>query len=177
LNEPKEEINITMSIKFKKIFYNSIIPYLSPKDLISFKICSKITNSFISKKAIDICIISNSSKNFKSPKQRSSIWKYYLNINNFKSKLFEEDKIKFDCGITDNNNNNNSNNINDNSQYLNYLNVSNNSSNNMFKNDNEEKSIEKEEENGFNNSNYSNVTNNSNEDSDNDDDEYDENDE
>ena len=117
MNESKEEINITMSIKFKKIFYNSIIPYLSPKDLISFKICSKITNSFITKKAIDICIISNSSKNFKSPKQRSSIWKYYLNIDNFKSKLFEEDKIKFDCGITDNNN---SNNINDNKDIIYY---------------------------------------------------------
>ena len=105
-NQPKEEINLSMSIKFKKIFYNSIIPYLSPKDLISFQVCSKITNSFISKKAIDICILSYSSKNYKSSKERSLIWNHYLNIDNYKSKLFEEDKIKFNCGILNNINDN-----------------------------------------------------------------------
>ena len=97
--ETKEEINISMSIKFQKIFYNSIIPYLSPKDLISLKLCNKITNSFISKKAIDICILSNSVKNFNSSNQRALIWNHYLNTDNFKLKLFEEDKIKFEFGI------------------------------------------------------------------------------
>ena len=114
--EPKEDINISMSIKFKKIFYNSIIPYLSPKDLMSFKICNKITNSFITKKAIDICIISNISKGLKSPKRRASIWNHYLKIDNYKSKLFEEDKIKFNCGI----NNNKGNSIDDNKDILYY---------------------------------------------------------
>ena len=107
-NNPKEEINISMSNKFKKIFYNSIIPYLCLKDLISFKLCSKITNSFISKKAIDICILSNSIKKFNSSKERTKIWNHYLNIENYKKKLFEEDEIKFNCGyfntINDNKN-------------------------------------------------------------------------
>ena len=94
-NKNKKEINISKSIKFKKIFYNSIIPYLSLKDLISFKLCSKITNSFISKKAIDICVLSNSIKKFRSSKQRTIIWNHFLNIDIYKQKLFEEDKIKF----------------------------------------------------------------------------------
>ena len=109
-NIPKEEINISMSTKFTKIFYNSIIPYLSLKDLISFKKCSKITNSFITKKAITICILSNSTKNFNSPKERTLIWNHYLNLDDYKSKLFEEDKIKFELDIL---NNNKENNIND----------------------------------------------------------------
>ena len=99
--QPKEEISISISLKFQKIFYNSIIPYLSPKDLISLKLCNKITNSFFSKKAIDICILSNSTKNFKSTKERLSIWNHYLNIKNYKSKLFEEDNIKFNCGLNE----------------------------------------------------------------------------
>ena len=96
---PKEDINISMTTKFTKIFYNCIIPYLSLKDLISFKKCNKITNSFISKKAINICILSNSSKNFNSPKERLSIWNHYLNLNDYKIKLFKEDKIKFDVDM------------------------------------------------------------------------------
>ena len=101
-NKPKEEINISKSIKFKKIFYNSIIPYLSLKDLISFKLCSKITNSFISKKSIDICVLSNSVKKFNSSKQRTIIWNHYLNIDIYKKKLFEEDKFKFKCSTFNN---------------------------------------------------------------------------
>ena len=108
---PKEDISVSMTTKFTKIFYNYIIPYLSLKDLISFKSCNKITNSFISKKAINICILSNSSKNFNSPKERLSIWNHYLNLDNYKIKLFEEDKIKFDVDM--NNKNENKNNIND----------------------------------------------------------------
>ena len=60
----KQNDNLIISNIFSKLFYNSIIPYLSPRDLIHFKLCNKITNSFISKKAINICIISNSTKNF-----------------------------------------------------------------------------------------------------------------
>ena len=105
--ETKDEINISMSMKFKKIFFNSIIPYLSPSDLISFKMCSKITNSFITPKAMSICILTYSSKNFKTHKERSSIWNHYLKIEQYKSKLFEEDSAKFNYGINNNDNKDN----------------------------------------------------------------------
>ena len=52
-NKPKKEKdNTKISNIFTKVFYNSIIPYLSPNDLIKFKLCNKITNSFI----IDKCL-------------------------------------------------------------------------------------------------------------------------
>jgi hypothetical protein len=89
-----------------KLFYNSIIPYLSPKDLINFKLCNKITNSFISKKALNICIISNSTKNFSSPKERSNIWNHYLKLEKYQSQLFQEEKDKFNLGILEEENNN-----------------------------------------------------------------------
>ena len=91
---------------FTKVFYNYIIPYLSPKDLISFKLCNKITNNFISKKAISICIISKSTKNFISFKERQIIWNYYLKLDKYKLQLFQEDKIKFTLDILDKQNNN-----------------------------------------------------------------------
>ena len=95
-NQQKQKDNsASISNTFTKIFYNCIIPYLTPKDLISFKLCNKITNSFISKKAINICLISKSTKNFCSPKERENIWNHYLNIDKYKSKLFDEDKNKF----------------------------------------------------------------------------------
>ena len=79
----KQNDNLIISNTFTKLFYNSIIPYLSPKDLINFKLCNKITNSFISKKALNVCIISNSTKNFSSPKERSNIWNHYLKLEKY----------------------------------------------------------------------------------------------
>ena len=102
----KQNENIIISTIFTKLFYNSIIPYLSPKDLINFKLCNKITNSFISKKALNICIISNSTKNFSSPKERSNIWNHYLKLEKYQSQLFQEEKDKFNLGILEEENNN-----------------------------------------------------------------------
>ena len=95
----KQKDNLIISNIFTKIFYNSIIPYLSPKDLIHFKLCNKITNSFISQKPMNICIISNSIKNFNSTKTRETIWNHYLKIEKYKSKLFQEEKPKFDINV------------------------------------------------------------------------------
>ena len=102
----KQNENIIISTIFTKLFYNSIIPYLSPKDLINFKLCNKITNSFISKKALNICIISNSTKNFSSPKERSNIWNHYLKLEKYQSQLFQEEKDKFNLDILEDENNN-----------------------------------------------------------------------
>ena len=101
---PKRNIKTTNI--FTKMFYNYIIPYLSPKDLIAFKLCNKITNNFISKKAISICIISKSTKNFFSFKERQIIWSYYLKLDKYKFQLFQEDKNKFIFDILDEQNNN-----------------------------------------------------------------------
>ena len=103
---PKRNIKTTNI--FTKMFYNYIIPYLSPKDLIAFKLCNKITNNFISKKAISICIISKSTKNFFSFKERQIIWSYYLKLDKYKFQLFQEDKNKFIFDILNEKNNNNS---------------------------------------------------------------------
>ena len=102
----KQNENLIISNIFTKLFYNSIIPYLSPRDLIHFKLCNKITNSFISKKAINICIISNSTKNFSSPKVRESIWNHYLKLEKYKSQLFQDENDKFNLGILEDDNNN-----------------------------------------------------------------------
>ena len=102
----KQNDNLIISNTFTKLFYNSIIPYLSPRDLIHFKLCNKITNSFISKKAINICIISNSTKNFSSPKVRESIWNHYLKLEKYKSQLFQDENNKFNLGILEDDYNN-----------------------------------------------------------------------
>ena len=102
-----EKDSIEISNKFTKIFYNSIIPYLSPKDLISFKLCNKITNSFISNKAINICIISKSTKNFISHKEREKIWNHYLKMEKYKTQLFKDEINKFNLDILDEQNTDN----------------------------------------------------------------------
>ena len=107
LQRPKKNINIPNA--FTKVFYNYIIPYLSPKDLISFKLCNKITNNFISKKAISICIIAKSTKNFISFKERQIIWNHYLKLDKYKFQLFQEDKNKFNLDILDKQNDNDKN--------------------------------------------------------------------
>ena len=105
-NPKRTKKNLNIPNIFTKVFYNYIIPYLSPKDLISFKLCNKITNNFISKKAISICIISKSTKNFVSFKERQIIWNYYLKLDKYKFQLFQEDKNKFTLDILDKSNNN-----------------------------------------------------------------------
>ena len=95
----KQNDNLILSNLFKKIFYNSIIPYLSINDLISFKLINQMTNSFISNKAISICILSNSIKGFKSPKERRVIWNHFLKIDKYKSELFKEENNKFNLNI------------------------------------------------------------------------------
>ena len=105
-NKPKKEKdNTKISNIFTKVFYNSIIPYLSPNDLIRFKLCNKITNSFISNKAINICIISKSTKNFISQNEREKIWNHYLKLEKYKYKLFQDDNDKFNLNIIDEENN------------------------------------------------------------------------
>ena len=105
-NKPKKEKdNTKISNIFTKVFYNSIIPYLSPNDLIKFKLCNKITNSFISNKAINICIISKSTKNFISQIEREKIWNHYLKLEKYKYKLFQDDNDKFNLNIIDEENN------------------------------------------------------------------------
>ena len=105
-NPQRTKKNLNIPNLFTKVFYNYIIPYLSPKDLIPFKLCNKITNNFISKKAISICIISKSTKNFASFKERQMIWNYYLKLDKYKFQLFQEDKNKFTLDILDKSNNN-----------------------------------------------------------------------
>ena len=103
----KQNENLIISNLFKKIFYNSIIPYLSINDLISFKLCNQMTNSFISNKAISICILSNSINSFKSPKERISIWNHFLKLEKYKSELFKEENNKFNLNILEDEKDNN----------------------------------------------------------------------
>lgn len=81
------EINLETSYIFKKCFQNSVIPYLSISDLIQLKMCSKLLNSIIDQKAINICIISNSIKKFSSNDYRMRIWSHYMDLNKFISIL------------------------------------------------------------------------------------------
>ena len=81
------DINIETSYIFKKCFLNSVIPYLSITDLIQLKKCSKLLSSIIDQKAINICIISNSIKNFPTKEYRMSIWSHYIGLDQFISVL------------------------------------------------------------------------------------------
>ena len=81
------DINIETSYIFKKCFLNSVIPYLSITDLIQLKKCSKLLSSIIDQKAINICIISNSIKNFPTKEYRMSIWSHYIDLDQFISVL------------------------------------------------------------------------------------------
>ena len=77
------DINIDSSYNFLKCFHFSVIPYLSISDLIQLKKCSKLLSSIVDEKAINICIISNSTKKFPSNEYRMSIWSHYLDLNKF----------------------------------------------------------------------------------------------
>lgn len=81
------DINVETSYIFKKCFQNSVIPYLSITDLIQLKKCSKLLSSIIDQKAINICIISNSTKNFAKNEYRMSIWSHYIGLDQFISVL------------------------------------------------------------------------------------------
>ena len=90
------DINIESTNYFTKCFHNSVVPYLSIKDLINLKKCSKLLNIIINQKAIDICILSNSINKFYSNEYRLSIWAYYMGLNEFTKTLitqyFNKDK-------------------------------------------------------------------------------------
>ena len=70
------DINIEYSNYFIKCFHKSVIPFLSIKDLLELKKCSKLLNLIIDEKAIKICILSNSINNFPSNELRMSIWSH-----------------------------------------------------------------------------------------------------
>ena len=92
------DINLESSNYFTKCFHNSVVPYLSIKDLINLKKCSKLLNSIINQKAINLCILSNSTNNFPSNEYRMSVWGYYMGLSEFTKSLlsqyFKKDDIK-----------------------------------------------------------------------------------
>ena len=77
------DINIELSNNFIKCFNKSVIPFLSIRDLIELKKCSKLLNIIIDYKSFRICIMSNSINNFPSNELRLSIWSYYMNLDEF----------------------------------------------------------------------------------------------
>ena len=87
-------MNVEKSNSFHFILIHYIIPYLTPNDLINFKLCNKLVSSLINQKAIDQCIISYSTKNFSSNEIRYKIWSNYLGIEEYKKKKFKEIKFK-----------------------------------------------------------------------------------
>ena len=88
------DFNIDKSYNFIKCFHTSVIPYLSLSDLIQLKKCSKLLNSIINEKAINICILSNSIKNFSSNESRINIWSHCMNLNKFISDILFKYYIK-----------------------------------------------------------------------------------
>jgi hypothetical protein len=77
------DINIESSNIFIKCFHKSVVPFLSIKDLLELKKCSKLLNLIIDEKAFKICIISNSVNNYSSNELRISIWSHYMNLDKF----------------------------------------------------------------------------------------------
>ena len=80
---------------FSKIFRNYIAPYFTLNDLICLKRCNKMFNFLIDKKAINLCVISNTITKIKSIDLRGAIWYHYLNISDFNKELFEKENKKF----------------------------------------------------------------------------------
>ena len=85
-----ENIDIKQSNNFHSILTHYIIPYLSPNDLLNFKLCNKLVCSLINQKAINQNIISNSTKGFPSNNIRYKIWSFYLGIENYKKEIFKD---------------------------------------------------------------------------------------
>ena len=96
------DINVESSDTFIKCFHSSVIPYLSISDLIELKKCSKLLNTIIDKKAINICIISNSTKNFAKNEYRMNIWSHYMDLDKFIKVLL----LKYYNGEKEDNDNN-----------------------------------------------------------------------
>ena len=84
------DINIESTNYFSKCFHNSVVPYLSINDLINLKKCSKLLNLIINHKAINICILSNSTKNFPSNEYRISVWGHYMGLKDFTNSLINQ---------------------------------------------------------------------------------------
>jgi len=84
------DINIESTNYFTKCFHNSVVPYLSINDLINLKKCSKLLNLIINQKAITICILSNSIKNFPSNEYRMSVWGHYMGLKDFTTSLLAQ---------------------------------------------------------------------------------------
>ena len=93
----------TKKNNFSKIFRNYISPYFTLNDLISLKKCNKMFNFLIDKKAINLCVISNTIKKIKSIELRGTIWYHYLKIKDFNKELFENEKNKFKDNDINNN--------------------------------------------------------------------------
>ena len=87
ISNPTTDINVESSNYFTKCFCNSVVPYLSIKDLINLKKSSKLLNLIINQKAIDICILSNSINNFSTNEYRMSVWAHYMGLKDFTSSI------------------------------------------------------------------------------------------
>ena len=84
------DINLESSNNFTKCFNNSVVPYLSINDLLNLKKCSKLLNLIINQKAINICILSNSIKEFPSNEYRISVWGHYMGLSDFTKSLLSQ---------------------------------------------------------------------------------------
>ena len=84
------DINLESSNYFTKVFHSSVIPYLSIKDVINLKKCSKLLNLIVSQKAINICILSNSINNFPSNEYRLSVWGHYMGLKDFTTSIVSQ---------------------------------------------------------------------------------------
>ena len=76
-------INIKKSNIFHSLLIHYIIPYLTPKELINFKLCNKLVSSLINPKAIIQSVISYSTKP----------WSKYLEIEKYKEHIFKDKKF------------------------------------------------------------------------------------
>ena len=86
-------INIKKSNIFHSLLIHYIIPYLTPKELINFKLCNKLVSSLINPKAIIQSVISYSTKPFPNHNIRYNIWSKYLEIEKYKEHLFKDKKF------------------------------------------------------------------------------------
>ena len=86
-------INIKKSNIFHSILIHYIIPYLTPKELINFKLCNKLVSSLINPKAIIQSVISYSTKPFPNHNIRYNIWSKYLEIEKYKENIYKDKKF------------------------------------------------------------------------------------
>lgn len=84
-----DNIEYSYSMNFAKCFRINILPYLSLNDIVNLKLSNKVFKNLINEKAFKLCAIANSIKGFTNIKQKYNIWKYYLEMENYKLSLFE----------------------------------------------------------------------------------------